>query len=156
MSGVEEAFQQTVTAGLGVLVLGLETRLDAGLQQLLRMPWAAIEAVRALGVQALRQGYSARGIKMCLCGGLQQLRMPWATSEAMHTPLGVCPAQACLLDPSWRLAWTAGCADRNAREAVSTCAAVPRGPPAAAFATCQVPAAQVGDQSDFATLAQLC
>ena len=48
MSGVEEAFQQTITAGLNVLVLGLETRLDAGLQQLLRMPWANIEAVRNL------------------------------------------------------------------------------------------------------------
>ena len=46
MSGEEDAFQQTATAGLNTLVLGLETRLDAGLQQMVRMPWATIEAVR--------------------------------------------------------------------------------------------------------------
>ena len=45
MSGEEDAFQQTATAGLNALVLGLETRLDAGLQQMVRMPWATIEAV---------------------------------------------------------------------------------------------------------------
>ena len=46
MGGEEDAFQQTATAGLNTLVLGLETRLDAGLQQMVRMPWATIEAVR--------------------------------------------------------------------------------------------------------------
>ncbi len=46
MSEEEEEFQGVVTACLNVLLLGIETRLDAGLQAMVRVNWSAIEAVR--------------------------------------------------------------------------------------------------------------
>lgn len=47
----EDAFAGVVTACLSVLVLGVETRLDAVLAQMTRLPWASLESVRApLGV----------------------------------------------------------------------------------------------------------
>ena len=42
----EEAFAGVVTAALNVLLLGVETRLDAHLGLLMRTNWAAIESVR--------------------------------------------------------------------------------------------------------------
>ena len=45
----EDAFAGVVTACLSVLVLGVETRLDAVLTQMTRLPWASIESVRVLG-----------------------------------------------------------------------------------------------------------
>lgn len=41
----EDAFQGVVTASLSVLVLGVETRLDAALLQMTRLPWASLESV---------------------------------------------------------------------------------------------------------------
>ena len=41
----EDACQGVVTAGLSVLVLGVETRLDAALLQMTRLPWASLESV---------------------------------------------------------------------------------------------------------------
>lgn len=41
----EDACQGMVTAGLSVLVLGVETRLDAALLQMTRLPWASLESV---------------------------------------------------------------------------------------------------------------
>ena len=45
MSEEEEEFQAVVTACLGVVLLGTETRLDAGLQAMIRVNWSAIETV---------------------------------------------------------------------------------------------------------------
>lgn len=42
----EDEFQLVVTACLSVLILGTETRLDAALAQMTRLPWASLEAVR--------------------------------------------------------------------------------------------------------------
>jgi len=42
----EDAFQGAVTACLSVLVLGTETRLDAALAAMTRVPWASLEAAR--------------------------------------------------------------------------------------------------------------
>lgn len=47
VSGEEDRFQDVVTAGLTVAILGLETQLDRALQEMVRMPWATIESVRA-------------------------------------------------------------------------------------------------------------
>ncbi|KAK9786068.1 hypothetical protein WJX73_001616 [Symbiochloris irregularis] len=41
----EEKFQDVVTAGLTMLILGIETSLDKALQEMVRMPWATIESV---------------------------------------------------------------------------------------------------------------
>jgi hypothetical protein len=41
----EDEFQLVVTACLSVLILGCETKLDAALLQMTRMPWASLEAV---------------------------------------------------------------------------------------------------------------
>ena len=38
-------FQAVITACLSVLLLGCETRLDAALAQMARMPWSTLEAV---------------------------------------------------------------------------------------------------------------
>ena len=45
VSEEEEDFQGVVTACLNVLLLGIETRLDAGLQAMVRVNWSAVEAV---------------------------------------------------------------------------------------------------------------
>ena len=45
VSEEEEEFQGLVTACLGVLLLGTETRLDAGLQAMIRVNWSAVETV---------------------------------------------------------------------------------------------------------------
>jgi hypothetical protein len=42
----EEEFQTVVTAALSVLILGTETKLDAALAHMTRLPWASLEAVR--------------------------------------------------------------------------------------------------------------
>ena len=47
VSTEEERFQDVVTAGLTVLILGIETSLDRALQDMVKMPWATIETVRA-------------------------------------------------------------------------------------------------------------
>ncbi len=47
VSEEEEEFQGVVTACLNVLLLGIETRLDGGLQAMVRVNWSAVEAVRA-------------------------------------------------------------------------------------------------------------
>lgn len=44
----EDEFQSVMTASLSVLILGVETRLDVPLQQMIRMPWATMETVRNL------------------------------------------------------------------------------------------------------------
>lgn len=41
----EDEFQLVVTACLSVLILGCETKLDAALLTMTRMPWASLEAV---------------------------------------------------------------------------------------------------------------
>ena len=46
MGEEEEEFQGVVTACLNVLLLGIETRLDGGLQAMVRVNWSAVEAVR--------------------------------------------------------------------------------------------------------------
>jgi len=46
VSEEEEEFQGVVTACLNVLLLGIETRLDGGLQAMVRVNWSAVEAVR--------------------------------------------------------------------------------------------------------------
>ena len=43
----DDEFQLVVTACLSVLILGTETKLDAALAQMTRLPWASLEAVRA-------------------------------------------------------------------------------------------------------------
>ena len=45
VSEEEEEFQGVVTACLNVLLLGIETRLDVGLQAMVRVNWSAVEAV---------------------------------------------------------------------------------------------------------------
>lgn len=45
MAEEEDEFQLVVTACLSVLILGCETKLDAALLQMTRMPWASLEAV---------------------------------------------------------------------------------------------------------------
>ena len=47
MSEEEDEFQAVITACLSVLLLGCETRLDAALAQMARMPWSTLEAVSA-------------------------------------------------------------------------------------------------------------
>ena len=46
MGDEEEAFAGVATAALNVLLLGVETRLDAHLGLLMRTNWAAVESVR--------------------------------------------------------------------------------------------------------------
>ena len=46
VSAEEDRFQEVVTAGLTVLILGIETQLDRALQEMVKMPWATIESVR--------------------------------------------------------------------------------------------------------------
>ncbi len=46
MAEEEDEFQLVVTACLSVLILGCETKLDAALLQMTRMPWASLETVR--------------------------------------------------------------------------------------------------------------
>ena len=41
----EDEFQSLVTAGLSVLILGVETRLDMPLQQMVRMTWGTMDTV---------------------------------------------------------------------------------------------------------------
>lgn len=48
VSEEEEEFQGVVSGCLGVLLLGVETRLDAGLQGMIRVNWSAVETVRPL------------------------------------------------------------------------------------------------------------
>lgn len=45
VSAEEDKFQEVVTAGLTVLILGIETGLDKALQEMVKMPWATIETV---------------------------------------------------------------------------------------------------------------
>ncbi len=45
MSEEEDEFQGVITQCLGVLVLGIETRMDPALAAMARMPWATMEAV---------------------------------------------------------------------------------------------------------------
>ena len=45
MSEEEDEFQGVIIACLSVLLLGCETRLDAALAQMARMPWSTLEAV---------------------------------------------------------------------------------------------------------------
>ncbi|KAK9815375.1 hypothetical protein WJX72_002419 [[Myrmecia] bisecta] len=45
MSEEEDEFQAVITACLSVLLLGLETRLDAAMTQMVRMGWATLEQV---------------------------------------------------------------------------------------------------------------
>lgn len=45
MSELEDEFQAVVTQCLAVLLLGTETKLDAALQTMTRINWAAVEAV---------------------------------------------------------------------------------------------------------------
>lgn len=42
----EEAFADVATAALNILLLGLETKLDACLGSLMRANWASVESVR--------------------------------------------------------------------------------------------------------------
>ena len=46
MGEEEEEFQTVVTACLSVLILGTETKLDAAMAAMTRLPWASLEAVR--------------------------------------------------------------------------------------------------------------
>ena len=46
MAGEEEAFAGVVSSSLNVLLLALETRLDAPLAAMTRLPWATLEVVR--------------------------------------------------------------------------------------------------------------
>ena len=48
VSEEEDEFQLVITACLSVLILGTETKLDAALVQMTRLPWASLESVRAL------------------------------------------------------------------------------------------------------------
>ena len=58
----EDAFAGVVTACLSVLVLGVETRLDAVLTQMTRLPWASLESVRApCGNSAVVPGHALSG-----------------------------------------------------------------------------------------------
>ncbi len=43
----EDEFQLLITACLSVLILGTETKLDAALVQMTRLPWASLESVRS-------------------------------------------------------------------------------------------------------------
>ena len=47
VSEEEDDFQLVITACLSVLILGTETKLDAALVQMTRLPWASLETVRA-------------------------------------------------------------------------------------------------------------
>ena len=49
VSEEEDEFQTVISGSLSVLLLAVETRLDAPLQQMVRQPWANLEAVRPLG-----------------------------------------------------------------------------------------------------------
>ena len=44
----EEEFQGLITTCLSTLILAVQTRLDAPLQQMCRMPWAAMDVVSPL------------------------------------------------------------------------------------------------------------
>ena len=46
VSEEEDDFQLVITACLSVLILGTETKLDAALMQMTRLPWASLETVR--------------------------------------------------------------------------------------------------------------
>ena len=46
VSEEEDDFQLVITACLSVLILGTETKLDAALVQMTRLPWASLETVR--------------------------------------------------------------------------------------------------------------
>lgn len=54
VSEEEEEFQGVVSGCLGVLLLGVETRLDAGLQAMIRVNWSAVETVRPARFKAFR------------------------------------------------------------------------------------------------------
>lgn len=62
VSAEEEKFQEVVTAGLTVLILGIETSLDRALQEMVRMPWATIESVGACAALVCRDS--------CMCSVL--------------------------------------------------------------------------------------
>ena len=47
VSEEEDEFQLLTTACLSVLILGTETKLDAALVQMTRLPWASLESVRS-------------------------------------------------------------------------------------------------------------
>lgn len=47
MSEEEEGFATVTTAALNVLLLGLETKLDACLGSMMRGNWSAVESVRS-------------------------------------------------------------------------------------------------------------
>lgn len=51
----EEEFQGLVTACLSTLILAVQTRLDAPLQQMCRMPWATMEVVSSLSTMRANQ-----------------------------------------------------------------------------------------------------
>ena len=90
MGGEEDAFQQTATAGLNTLVLGLETRLDAGLQQMVRMPWASIEAVSSLESVVTEMSTSkAAGVGRCRAG------CDLAALHLLHLAQDLAAQQAC-------------------------------------------------------------
>ena len=64
MSEEEDEFQLLITACLSVLILGTETKLDAALVQMTRLPWASLELVR------LTHHCAGGGFKICVRKGI--------------------------------------------------------------------------------------
>lgn len=72
VSGEEDRFQDVVTAGLTVAILGLETQLDRALQEMVRMPWATIESVGDQSPFVSTCAQALSGLDSILCSGLSQ------------------------------------------------------------------------------------
>ena len=83
--GEEDEFQAVITSALNVLLLGLETRLEASLTQMARISWSSLESVRPASPSAA-----------CLSCLLWLLGRHWGVGEGKRGGGDLAPTRKCI------------------------------------------------------------